>query len=104
MSGYFIKPPQASPGPGDENFAFLAEDHPAIAWALAGRDKSHAEGFAYPATLMLFFDSGKLKFCVSPKFGTDVLFGTVEDPTQPMASIESSLQNGKFEWKTKRSK
>lgn len=104
MSGYYIKAPTRDVGPGNDEFAFLAEDHPALAWALAGRPKDHPEGFAPPATFMLFFDSGRLKFCLSPKFGTDVLFGVVSDPTAILANVEASLREGKFEWKTRRSK
>lgn len=102
MGGYYVKRPQEQLGPGNEDFAFLAEDYPATAWALAGRPKDHEAGAESPATIMLFFDSGKLKFCISPKVGLGVAFGSIDDPTQPMASIERAIANGKYEWKNRK--
>jgi len=102
MSGYYIKRPSPDNGDRGEDFAFLAESYPAIAWVLAGRPKDHEAGMEYPATLMLFLDSGKLKYCISPKIGLGVAFGTVDDPTDPMASIERSIVAGAYEWKNRK--
>lgn len=102
MSGYYVKRPEVQVGAGSQDFAGLVEEYPAVAWALAGRPPGHAEGAEYPATLMVFFDGGKLKYCLSPKIGQSVAFGTIEDPTQPMASIEASIREGKYEWKTRK--
>lgn len=102
MSGYYVKRPEVQLGAGNQDFADLAEEFPAIAWALAGRPKDHEAGEACPATIMLFFDGGKLKYCLSPKIGMGVAFGTVDDPSSPMASIEASIREGKYEWKNRK--
>jgi hypothetical protein len=102
MSGYFVKRPQENLGSGNEDFASLAGEFPAIAWALAGRPKDHPEGQEYPATLMIFFDSGRLKYCLAPKIGLGVAFGTIKDPSKLLDSIEASLRQGDYEWKTRR--
>jgi metal-dependent amidase/aminoacylase/carboxypeptidase family protein len=102
MSGYYVKRPEADLGHGGEDFTWLAESYPAIAWFLAGRPKDHPEGAECPGSLIIFLDSGKLKFCLSPKIGRDVAFGSVTDPTKPMDSIEASLVNGSIEWKKRR--
>lgn len=102
MSGYFIKKPDQQLGQGNEDFSALAQEYPAIAWALAGRPNGHPEGAESPATIMLFFDSGRLKYCLSPKVGLGVAFGCIDDPTQPMASLEASLREGKYEWKNRK--
>ena len=102
MSGYYVRRPQENLGPGNEDFANLAGEYPAIAWALAGRPKDHEAGQESPATLMIFFDSGKLKYCLSPKIGLGVAFGTIDDSSKVMASIERSITEGKYEWKNRK--
>jgi len=102
MSGYYVKRPQEGLGPGNEDFAFLAEEYPAVAWLLAGRPKDHPEGQMQPLSLIVFFDSGKLKFAFSSRTSTDCCFGTIDDPTNPLASVEASLRAGRIEWKGKR--
>lgn len=54
-----------------------------------------------PATIMLFCEGGKLKFCLSPKFSQSVAFGVVPDPDKPFHSIEQELALGHFEWKNR---
>jgi len=102
MGGYYVKRPELGAGQGNPDFVALAEEYPAIAWVLSGRPKDHPEGQEAPATIMVFFDSGKLKYCISPKIGLGVAFGTIDDPTQPMASIEASIREGKYEWKNRK--
>jgi len=81
---------------------FVAEEHPAIAWLLAGRPKDHPEGGMLPLSLILFFDSGKLKFAFSSRSSTECCFGCVDDPTSILASVEAALRAGRIEWKGKR--
>ena len=102
MAGYFVKPPQDGVGPGNEDFAFLAETHPAVAWLLAGRPKDHPEGYMPPMNLQFFFDTGRLKACFSSRSYAFVCFLTIDDPTNPLGCVESVLQGGKIEWKKSR--
>lgn len=102
MGGYYVKRPEIGAGQGNADFAALAEEFPAIAWMLAGRPKEHPEGFESPSSLIIFFDSGRLKYCISPKVGLGVAFGTISDPTSPLASIEASIIEGSYEWKNRK--
>jgi len=52
-----------------------------------------------PATILLFPEGGKLKFCVKPKFGGLVAFGTVQDPSKGMAGLDEAIAAGHLEWK-----
>lgn len=99
MAGYWIKRPVIGASSDNVDFVALSEEWPAIAWMLSGRPKDHPEGQESPATLMVFFDSGRLKFCIAPKVGLGVAFGTIKDPSNPLGSIEAALRAGDYEWK-----
>lgn len=103
MSGYYVKRPASIAEPSrSEAFQFLSDSWPSVAWFLAGRPADHADGPECAGTVMFFFDSGTLKFCLSPKVGREVAFGTIDDPTKPFDSLEASLIEGKYEWKKRR--
>jgi hypothetical protein len=102
MSGYYVNRPESRVGPGNEDFAALAESYPAIAWLLAGRSKEHAAGEMSACSIILFFDSGKLKFCATPRHGVECAFGSVTNVGDVLGSIEAFIVEGKLEWKTKR--
>lgn len=54
-----------------------------------------------PATITLFFEGGRFKFCVHPRTGGKVAFGTVSEPLEGLVGIEKALAAGHFEWKAK---
>jgi hypothetical protein len=58
----------------------------------------------WPATLNLFPGDGKLKFCISPKAGSKIAFGTVDDPTKGLGGVEAAIAAGHYEWKGRRAK
>lgn len=102
MSGYYVRRPDPKEESHSEDFQSLAEEYPAIAAFLAGRPAGHPDGAECKGTLQIFLDGGRLKFCLSPKIGRDVAFGTVPAPNTPMASIEAQIVKQAFEWKTRR--
>jgi hypothetical protein len=55
-----------------------------------------------PASIVIFAEAGKLKFCLTPKHGNRVAFGTVEDPLAGLSGVEAALAGGSYEWKIKR--
>lgn len=55
----------------------------------------------YPCTLTIFVEGGRLKFCVHPRHGTQVAFGSCQDGTGGFSEIEQSLDLGHFEWKNR---
>ena len=99
---WYVKQDDDLAGPGNEAFAALAEQFPAVAWVLAGRPKGHEAGEMPPQTIMLFFDSGKLKFCFSAKHTLRVAFGTIEDASKPLECLEKAICEGSYEWKNRR--
>lgn len=56
------------------------------------------------ATISLFWEGGILKFCINPKIGNRVAFGSVRDPVKGLAALEAALCQGQFEWKISRKK
>lgn len=86
--------------PGDfPDVEYFRTHFPNLLAALQG---DPAEGKTWkvpPATLMLFIEGGRLKFCLSPKHGTRVCFGVVKRPDATVASIEQALADNEFEWK-----
>jgi hypothetical protein len=79
--------------------AFL-EEFPTISEILQG---SPAEGEGTypvpPASVVIFAESGDLKFCITPKLGNRVAFGVWKDPGEGLRSLERILGAGEFEWK-----
>lgn len=102
MSGYYVRRPDPKESEKSEDYQSLAEEFPAVAAFLLGRPIGHPDGAECKGTIQIFLDSGKLKFCLSPKVGRDVAFGTIPDPTQPMESLEAQIVKGAYEWKTRR--
>lgn len=68
---------------------------------LGGRDPDGKEAVP-PITLMLFLEGDKLKFCLNPKWGAKVAFGTIPDASKGLEAVEAELAAGRFEWKKRR--
>lgn len=80
----------------------LREQWPALAAVMEGiysPDGKQCE--LPPCTVQLFCELGKLKFCLSPKTGNRIAFGSVSDPSKGMDGLERALQDGHFEWKNR---
>lgn len=92
------------PAAGDETPFLIAlkEEYPELAAALKGTKNVEGQIVLPPCTLMLFLDGDRLGFCLSPKAGSRVAFGSVPDPAKGLAGVESELAAGHFEWKNKR--
>lgn len=52
-----------------------------------------------PATILLFAEGGKLKFCIKPKQGGLVAFGTVSDASRGLYGVDKAIADGDLEWK-----
>lgn len=90
---------------GDESFVGeeeFAAEFPCTLEVLRGHPKTDDLPGVCPATLMFFIEGGRLKFCISPREGSRVAFGVLDDPTKGLAALELALVKGAFEWKTKR--
>lgn len=76
------------------------EAYPTLAAVLCGEREGEGAGSEAPrATLNLFEEGGKLKFCILPKEGNQIAFGTIPDPVKGFDAIEVELAAGRFEWK-----
>lgn len=80
--------------------AAFREEWPTLAEVFSGIPASQGEKNGVPpATINLFWEGGRLKFCIIPTGAGRVAFGTVAGPEKGLASLEASLQAGHFEWK-----
>lgn len=89
---------------GDETPFLIAlrEEFPELTQAFKGTKNVEGQVVLPPCTLMLFLDGDRLGFCLSPKTGLRVAFGSVPDPAKGLAGVEAELAAGHFEWKNKR--
>jgi hypothetical protein len=78
----------------------FAAEYPSIAEVLNGVfvPDNQAESVP-PATIMLFAEEGRLKFCISPKTGPRIAFGCITDPAKGLGGLEDEIVLGRFEWK-----
>lgn len=82
--------------------AALRDEYPELAAALRGTKNVEGQCLIPPCTLMLFLDGERIGFCLSPKAGSRVAFGSLPDPSKGLAGIEAEIAAGHFEWKNKR--
>jgi len=80
----------------------LREEYPELAQAMKGTKNIEGQMLLPPCTLMLFLDGDRLGFCLSPKNGNRVAFGSVPDPAKGLGGVEAEIAAGHFEWKNKR--
>lgn len=80
--------------------AGFIERYPELALLFGGRINAENGRIEIPAaTLVLFFEGGRLKFCVKPRSGGRVAFGTVTDASEGLVGVEEAIRVGHFEWK-----
>lgn len=80
----------------------ISSKFPQISQALEGVYDDAGKCIISKATLMVFLDSGRVKFCISPQSIPRCLFGCVPEGSEIISGIESELAAGHFEWKSKR--
>lgn len=101
MSAYFDRVKSLSEN-GDAAEAFggsVYEAYPNLCDSFLGRKNEVGQWCPGPATLMVFCEAGKMKFCLSPKYHHSVCFGTVDDLEDVAGSVERSLHSGACDWK-----
>jgi len=79
-----------------------AEQFPELHDAFMGKKGEDGRWIVGPATLMLFAEGDTLKFCLSPKYCTWVIFGCVADPFHVFESVNEALATGACERKERR--
>jgi len=57
-----------------------------------------------PATILIFAEGGRLKFCIKPKWGGHVAFGTVQDASQGLLGVDTAIRDGHLEWKASKAR
>jgi hypothetical protein len=78
----------------------FAEEFPHLAEIFRGVPKNGEGSFdVAPATLNLFWEGGVLKFCIIPRTGNRVAFGSCQCPEKGLQSVEEALAAEHFEWK-----
>lgn len=77
----------------------LRDEYPELTNALLGTKNVEGQCVLPPCTLMIFLNDGRLGFCLSPKSGSKVAFGTIPDPSKGLSCIEAEIAKGNFEWK-----
>lgn len=77
----------------------LQTEFPTLADALLGAAGTDGGPAVPPCTLMLFVEADKVKFCLNPKYGDRIAFGTLTDPEKGLSGVEWELSEGRFEWK-----
>jgi len=76
------------------------EEYPQLAAVFAGLARAEQNGGSVPAaTVNLWFEGAVCKFCIMPRFGNRIAFGTIEEPEKGFAGLEEAIAGGRFEWK-----
>lgn len=78
----------------------FAESYPTLSAVLCGETEGEGVGSRAPkATVNIFEEGGKLKFCICPKEGAEIAFGCFADPVKGFEDLELQLAAQRFEWK-----
>jgi|SRR5689334_15928805 len=76
------------------------EEYPQLADVFSGVPATNGVDKDIPcATINLFWEGGRLKFCIIPRGSNKIAFGTISEPEKGFAGLEAALTNGTFEWK-----
>lgn len=74
--------------------------YPNLGMALLGcPDAKNKQRSIPPASVSFYWRDGHLGFCVAPKNGPKVIYGTFEDPSAGFRGIEDALSSGRCEVK-----
>lgn len=79
--------------------AAFQQEFPNVYDLFCGRPFTADDPGRPPCTILLFPEGGKLKFCVKPKFGGLVAFGTISDPSKGLGGLDEAIAQGHLEWK-----
>lgn len=78
----------------------VVDEFPAFAAVLGGVYSLDGQTCEVPpASIILFAELGKVKFCIHPKRGSKVAFGTLSNPGAGFAALNDEIEAGNFEWK-----
>jgi hypothetical protein len=102
MPDFSFGPPVPSQESPDDPINKLAAIYPGIAQILRGRGKEEKGGALPPCTIMLSLDGGSVKFCVSPKYGAHVCFGTIDDVTKLLHCLDKAIISNKVDWRPRK--
>lgn len=90
-------------GSGPAIPAGFLDQWPMIAQVMGGIHSADGQQWLlWPCTISLWFDCGVLKFCLSPKCGPKVCFGSIKRYAEGLDGLEQALTNGDCEWKTRK--
>lgn len=89
---------QTQDGP---QIAALREEFPSMVEAMKGVTDEAGAWVVWPCTVMLFLEGDALKFCLNPKSGNRVAFGTVPDASKGLSGVDEAIREGNFEWKAR---
>lgn len=79
----------------------LRDEYPLVVEAMRGVVGDETTPTLWPCTVMLFLEGDQLKFCLNPKSGNRVAFGSVADASKGLLGVEQALFDGHFEWKAR---
>lgn len=102
MSDVPFQPPMPTDIEQSENIRYLKELYPGIAQVLMGRTKEMKGGVFPPSSIILSLDGDQLKFCVTPKYGAHVAFGTISDVTAVLESLDALIRANKVDWRPRK--
>lgn len=75
------------------------DEFPELCDAMLGAKDPDGKQAIPPVTLMLFVEGDKVKFCLSPKYGDKIAFGTLVGAEKGLSGVEQAIKAGQFEWK-----
>ena len=94
-----------SSNPAEDNkdwFEAVAANWPLLADALMGSAPLGKAGPVRPPLSLIFsVKEGKLRFSLSSPDSSRTYFGSLDDPSEPLASAERCLAGSRGEWVTK---
>jgi hypothetical protein len=102
MADFIFGPPIPSEESPDDPINKLASLYPGIAQVLKGRTKEQKGGVFPPSSIIISLDGGSIKFCVAPKYGAHVAFGTIDDVTKLLHSLDAAIQKNKVDWRPRK--
>jgi len=79
----------------------ISDEFPSLVEALVGIRGEDKLWELPPCTIMIFLEGDRVKFCLNPKSGPRVAFGTVDDLSKGLSALEKSLSEGNYEWKAR---
>lgn len=102
MSDVPFQPPAPTDVEQSENIRYLKELYPGICQVLMGRTKEMRGGVFPASSIILSLDGDVLKFCVTPKYGAHVAFGTIQDVTDILTCLDVAIRTGKVDWRPRK--